>query len=313
MKKIAIFIGLIFSAIVSIQAQQQFSQLLKTQGMLNPAYNGSREAVSGIILYRNQWVGIDGAPKTQAANLHSPLPYFDGLGIGFSFINETIGLNKDFDAYWGISYRTKVSREAVLSFGFQSGLNSYKVDINETVSEQGIDPQFNHSTSYVKPNFGAGVFLHTKKFFAGLSAPELLLHTPDSSRFKFKDITSYLYGGYVFEISPELMLKPTVLIKYQSTSPIEINANTSLLIRNMFCVGAGWRVGDALIFFADYRITNSIMIGYSYDYTLSDLNTFSKGTHEISISFDIGSLPDKKKNDMNFDLEGIKVPSIRFF
>jgi len=305
-----IIILVLASLKVVAQDQVQFSQVIKSQGLLNPAYCGSRDALSGVVFYRNQWVGIEGAPKSLAMNLHSPIPVLKGLGVGVSIINDTWSINQRFDSYLALSYSIPIDNTK-LAFGLQTGFNSYKMNFDKAINSDGTagqtaDPNFVNYKSYTKPNVGFGIYYAMPQFFVGYSAPQMLYHSVDSSSFSIKTIQSYLYAGAVFDIGEDFKLKPTFLLRQMSAAPLQIDFGANVLIYNICWVGINYRMDDAIVFSTEFKIGEICSLGYSYDFVTSKLNTLAKGTHEVFISFDLISMkPASKKK--------VKVPSIRYF
>jgi len=311
-KLILIYILFICANVAFSQDQIQYSQILKTQGLLNPAYNGVRDMVSGIILYRNQWTGIDGAPVSEAINIHSPINMLDGLGGGIVVTRDQVALDEKINAYAAISYHINFNDDkARLSFGLQGGINSFRVDLSKVISDKGsIDPLFSSQQSWLKPNFGAGVFYYTNNFFAGLSVPEMFYYTSSTSTYSTKNFQYFYYAGYLIDKLQDFKLKPAILVEQMAGTPLQLDVSFNTYYKDIVGVNIGWRRNDALIFGIDYNITPFLGISYSYDYTLSTLNLISKGSHEISITFEISKTPSavKQKN-----IDNIKIPNIRYF
>ncbi len=179
MVRMRFLITLMFIGILSmgVMAQQdaQYTQYMYNTLSVNPAYAGSRGQLSFAGLYRSQWVGLDGAPKTFTLNLHSPIRN-SRLGYGVSVVNDNIGDGVVQQTYLdaAVSYTLEFARDAKLSFGLKAGGNMISLDFNglrnfdqEVVNQNNIDNKF-------APNFGLGIYYHTDTFYAGLSAPNVL-------------------------------------------------------------------------------------------------------------------------------------------
>ena len=312
MKKIALLYYLVLQISLLCGQDQQYSQLLKTQGMLNPAYNGLRDVTSGLMLYRNQWAGISGAPVSEAFNIHAPVGIFYGLGAGVVVMHDKISLYSKFNAALAISYHINLNNETSrLSFGLQGGINSYKLDLTKVVSDKGFaDPDFSSQESWVKPNFGAGAFYYSNKIFAGISVPSMFNYSSGSSSYSINNFQIYYYGGYLYDVVQDIKLKPAMLIKQMTGSPLQFDLSLNVYYKDIIGIDLGWRRNDAVIFGIDYRITSYLGISYTYDYTTSALNEISKGSHEISIYFEIANSPNVVKSK---NIDNIKIPNIRYF
>lgn len=297
----------------------QYSQYIYTQGLLNPAYTGTRDAISGLVLYRNQWMGVDGAPTTIAFNIHSPIGK-KGLGIGLSVVHDEIGPDKATMIYAAAAYKIKVARTSFFSFGMQAGVDMQLSNIfseNNTygMAGGGNDPSIAQSNkSQIGPNVGVGFYLYNpKKYFVGLSVPSLAYNgigvsdttnktTDKKTEFSTKQMVSFLYGGYIFNIgNSDTKLKPTLLWKNVYGAPLNLEAGLNVLIKRVLWLGAAYRTEDAVIFLVDYKINKIFSLGASYDYTMSKLSSQSDGTVELRLSFDIAGS------------KFTSAPSMRFF
>ena len=219
------FVVLFFPAEVQAQQDAQYTQYMYNTVSVNPGYAGSRGHLSIAALHRSQWIGLDGAPKTQTLNIHSPIGH-NGVGMGMSIVNDEIGPTSETYFDVDFSYTVKTSDEGKLSFGLKasahlldirfSELNQYAPD---ATLEQDIDNKFS-------PNLGAGIYYHTNKFYAGLSVPRFLQtsHFEESSLSTAKEqLNFYLITGYVFDLNTDLKFKPTILSKLVQGAPLQIS------------------------------------------------------------------------------------------
>jgi type IX secretion system PorP/SprF family membrane protein len=262
---------------------------------INPAYAGSHESVGLNMLYRNQWVGLEGSPKTQTFSMHSPINKRK-MGIGLSIMNESIGVSELFAASANIAYRIKMNR-SVLSFGLQGGFVN---DVENFTKINTIDPGDHQFTKdvrkYFLPNAGFGAYFYTKNYYAGFSIPRLLENKIDPSLpnevvnnvGNFSIWHYYLATGYVFTFSEGLKFKPSIMVKAVPNSPIEIDFSTTFLIQDVLWLGASYRTGDAVSGIMGFQLSKQLRIGYSYDYTISDLQKYNSGSHELTLSYNIG-------------------------
>lgn len=273
------------------QQDPHYTQYMYNQNILNPAYAGSRSDLSIGILARTQWVGLDGAPDTQTLNIHSAA-LGNGLGIGLSVIHDQIGPAEESNLMLDLSYTLQVSASANLAFGVKGSYNNLSIghvnplETGDIVFDTPIDEWY--------PNVGVGAYYYTDRFYAGLSAPNLLesfSYELSSTGKKVNDIsdTMHFFGtlGYVFDLSDNLKLKPSAMVNMVSGSPIELDLNASLFINDMFEVGLSWREGDSIDALIGIQASPAIRIGYAYDHTLTPLGDFNTGSHEVMLLFDL--------------------------
>lgn len=297
-----IFIPLLFfvATIHGLFAQQdaQYTQYMYNTLSVNPAYAGSRGQLTFAGLYRSQWVGLDGAPETFTLNLHSPIRN-SRLGYGVSIVNDNIGDGVVQETYLDavMSYTIDVSMDAKLSFGLKVGGNMLSLDFNklrnfdqEVVAQNNIDNRFN-------PNFGLGVYYHTDKFYAGLSAPNVLEseyfdndNSDGSVNFLSAErINFYLITGYVFDVSPDLKFKPALLTKAVSGAPLQLDLSTSFLFADKFSFGAAYRWDAAVSGLVGFQLTEQLMVGLAYDRETTELGgtQFNDGSFEIFLRWEL--------------------------
>lgn len=268
------------------QQQAMYTQYMFNGLAINPAYAGSQESLTLTALGREQWVGMDGAPSSQTFSAHSPLN--DGkIALGMLLTHDEIGITNQYGAYGIYAYRIKFSK-GTLSAGLQAGFNSYKANFSDVLVRQGDDGAF--STDDVQsflPNFGAGAYYSTQRFYVGFSLPQLLTNTypgsDGSSAHQYRHW--FLTSGYVFDLSSELKLKPNILIKAVEGAPIEVDLNANLLIKEIVWVGLSYRSFDAISFLLEFQISPQFRVGYAYDYTLTELQPFNTGSHELLLNY----------------------------
>lgn len=287
-------VGLCMSFSVRLQAQiePQFTQYMFNEMFINPAYAGSREAMSATLLYRNQWVGLDGAPETQTFSIHGPFAKYK-IGVGISLINESIGVTKQFGAFANYAYRI-TTKKGTFAMGLQAGILRHQHDFLDINTVTPGDEQFiANSDKVIAPNAGIGFYYNTNRFYAGLSIPRFLENRIDvsngtdvKSKFNSAYWHYFISSGYVMSLKGDIKFKPTIMIKAANAAPVEFDINANFLFNDVFWVGAGYRTGDAVSLTSSVQLTKQLRVGYSFDYTTSDLNDFSNGTHEITLGYD---------------------------
>ena len=284
------------------QQEPNFTQYLYNMNILNPAYAGTKDAISLGFQGRSQWVGLNGAPQTQTLSIHAPVTDF--VGIGFSAIHKTIGPVKQTDVNGDFSYKLEIDRFTNLALGMKVGASFLSVDGLEFI-EAG-DP-LSDSMQLTLLNVGIGAYYYSDQFYFGLSSPNLL----ESKYIKgisgvystSKDkMHLYLAGGYVFDLNYKrgIKIKPAFLVRAVQGAPLSFDVSTHLWYNEQFGVGIGYRYEDSMNLALSFRTENNLTIGYSYDYTLSNLSDFNSGSHEIYLQYD-------------FDMRSRLIPEPRFF
>ena len=283
------------------EAQQdaQYTQYMYNTMSVNPAYAGSRGELSMAAIYRSQWTGLDGAPETFNINLHSPIRD-SRVGYGISVVHDNIGdgvVQETFlDAV--VSYTVDVSQFAKLSFGLKAGGNILSLDFSglrnfdaEPVQTDNIDNRFS-------PNFGVGVYYHTDRFYAGLSAPNLLESEyfdndrQDANEVQFlstERINVYFITGYVFDLNYNLKLKPALLTKAVSGAPLQVDLSATFLFNEKFSFGAAYRWDAAVSGLIGFQLSQQLMLGLAYDRETTELGgtQFNDGSFEIFLRWEL--------------------------
>lgn len=292
---------------LSAQQDPQFTHYMYNTLSVNPAYAGSREVLNISALHRQQWIGLNGAPTTQTLFIHSPLKN-KKMGLGFSVINDRIGpINQTF-FYGDYSYTVRLSKSIKLSFGAKAGVNWFQPKIAELTTIQANDPSFVGSTlqSGIKPNFGAGIYVHHDRWYFGASAPRLVQNSFGLGETK-SDTTSlmemrhlFFIGGLIIPVTQDIKLKPTFQVKMVKNSPVSIDATVEALLRDKFSVGLGMRWKDSFYAMVGYQFSSQFRAGLSYDYTSTRLQSVNNGTVEIMLSYDFLNKQDKLRSPRYF-------------
>jgi len=267
---------------------------------VNPAYAGSRDALSLIGLYRTQWVGLRGAPRNFTISGHSPLKN-EKLGLGISVVRDQIWVQDETYLDVDFSYTINTSETAKLAFGLKGGLHLLNIDFTRTdpfqdniqlTEQNNIDNRFS-------PNVGFGLYYYTDKFYLGYSAPTLLrreyfdTENAQGQSFLSKDnINHYLIAGYVFDISASTKFKPAVLFKAVQGAPLQADLSGNLLFNDKLTLGLAYRWSAALSGLAGFQISDALMIGYAYDWETTELNNYNSGSHEIFLRWEFKSSKD---------------------
>lgn len=297
MKKV---LGLVFfialsNSISFAQQDAQYTQYMYNTISVNPAYAGSRDVLSIAGLYRTQWVGLEGAPRTMTFSGHTPFRN-EKIGLGVSIVRDQIWIQDE--TYFDIdfSYTINTSADAQLAFGLKAGAHLLNIDFTRTDPEDPTDDDFdvaNNVDNKFSPNVGFGIYYHTEKFYIGYSAPTLLrtkYYDEDVSSISYlaKDrVNHYLIAGYVFDLNHNLKFKPAVLFKAVSGAPLQADLSANFLFNDKLTLGLAYRWSAALSGLVGFQLTENLMIGYAYDWETTELNNHNSGSHEIFLRFEL--------------------------
>ncbi|WP_040664747.1 PorP/SprF family type IX secretion system membrane protein [Nafulsella turpanensis] len=293
MKKSLIVVTAFFMLCLSVQAQQRpvFSQYMFNMLALNPAYAGNQKQLSITALARNQWVNLEGAPQTQTITSHSNFRK-KNIGLGMMLYNESIGVHSDIGAYFSYAYQIKF-KKSMLSLGLQGGLNQLVSDYTKLNSRSfgAADPSLKRYKS-LNPNFGTGIFYSTRTAYAGFSVPYLInnkvMQATESKVVESSEKRYYfLTGGKVFDVTANVKLKPSFLIRLQERAPLSFDASLNFFIDEVLNVGVSFRNQDAVAGMFQLDLNENFSFGYAYDYTLSGLGEHARGSHEMMINYRI--------------------------
>lgn len=298
-----LFLATMFTSLVSFgQQDAQYTQYMYNTINVNPAYAGSRGVMSIFGLHRTQWVGLEGAPTTNAASFNTPINN-SNIGIGLSFVNDRIGPTEENTISADVSYTVRTSETWKLSFGIKGTANLFNLDPTRLTIEDAGDPQFQNLRNQFTPNIGAGIYLHSDKSYVGLSVPNFF----QTTRYSDNDVSIarekmnfYLIAGHVFDIGSNLQFKPALLTKAVEGAPLQVDVSANFLLYEKFMLGAAYRWDAAFSALAGYQVTDGLFIGYGFDQETTRLARFNNGSHEIFVRFELFK---------NYD----KIVSPRFF
>jgi type IX secretion system PorP/SprF family membrane protein len=281
------FIGLLF-LIVGLkgfsQQNSQYTQYMYNMPVINPAYSGSSGVPVVRVAGRTQWVNVLGAPRTASFSIDAPVGR--SVGLGFSVIHDRVGPVRENIVSGDFSYTIFTGGEGRLAFGLKGGIRSFNIGILTTIDPDPINVPIDRVSAII----GAGVFYYTDKFYAGFSSPNLL-----KTKYDNRDIAVitdanesapfYLTSGYVFDITGNIKLKPSTMLKMASDSPLSIDISTNLLINNNLEFGLSYRIDDSLAAMVGIQASEKFRIGYAFDYSTSNFGRFNSGTHELLLIY----------------------------
>ncbi|HYG50757.1 MAG TPA: type IX secretion system membrane protein PorP/SprF [Flavobacteriales bacterium] len=292
------------------QQDATFTQYFFNPLYVNPAYAGSRDVLSGTLVHRSQWLGIEGAPTTQALSLHSAIPNTN-LGLGLQAYHDIAGPMNNTGLQAIFAYHLPLNEELKLSFGLGGTLNNLRIGFDQINTETPGDLAFNDNARSVwVPDANFGLYLYNRTFYTGLSATHLI-----ETRWGFQDNDEaddarfyrhyYLTAGYVQQLTDNIGLRPSVMLRYSKAAPLMADLNAALIFWKQFYAGLGYRfdkrvamrgLDNIFIAMLEYNFLNRLRVGYSFDiYANRNSNAIYNryGTHEIMFGWDLGFVKTK--------------------
>ncbi|WP_338877251.1 type IX secretion system membrane protein PorP/SprF [Spirosoma sp. SC4-14] len=306
-KKWAALFILLFSLDCSVWAQQDkmFSQYMFNMMALNPAYAGSREVLSMSALYRSQWTGIQGAPQTATFTMDMPLNR-ERIGVGLQLYSDKVGVFQEAGAFASYAFRIPVGDRSTLALGLQAGASSYQANLVDVLVNPGNagqpDPNFANNISKMLPNFGTGLYLSSDRAYISISVPRLIknkLNEYNTGGYRSTQLRqAYLGAGFVVELSPDVKMKPSTLLRYAEGSNLGVDANINFWFVDKIAIGASLRKNqfsswstyttDALVGLLEIQLTDQIRFGYAYDRTMNAFKDIAPSSHEFMLRYEIG-------------------------
>lgn len=299
-KRIILGLSLLCAGICVLPAQHSavFSQYMFNQMVVNPAYTGSRNALSFSGASRFQWVGFKGAPTTFTFSAHAPLKDTKS-NLGVTAFNDQLGVTQTTGLYGFYAFRMQLGAKARLALGLQGGLNMRKTRFSQAERNDWTEVDVDgDSPTIIEPRAGFGIYFDSERFYAGFSTPQLLRYrTASWDQYNGSGInynSYFLTAGTVVGLNPDLKLKPSFLVKYIKGSPVSADLNMNLIYLDKFWLGASYRHKDAVVGMVEFQVNEQLRLGYAYDYLLNPLSSYSTGSHELFIRY-----------ELNWHLEGL--------
>jgi type IX secretion system PorP/SprF family membrane protein len=327
MRKIAfMLLSICFYMPLLAQQKPHYTQYILNQYILNPALTGIENYTDIKVSHRHQWAGIQDAPVTTYLTLHTPIgkndyrtsatsfavpgenprgkAYWENYtaaephhGIGLQVINDRTGPLNQFSAYATYAYHIGISPRTSLAAGFGAGISNLSLNADKLQFQVPVDPAVYNSgvINKIRPDFMAGLYLYSADYFIGLSAqqliPQKIMFSDNQVKKEDGRIVPHLFAtaGYRFLVDEDFNLIPSILVKYISPLPPQVDINAKLQYRDLLWIGASYRTQDGYAGMVGMNISNTLNVGYAYDYTTSGLNSFSRGTHEIIVGFLLGN------------------------
>jgi type IX secretion system PorP/SprF family membrane protein len=296
MKNRFILIALIVLGLNQLHAQQQaaYTHYMYNTLVINPAYAGSRDALTFTALGRFQWVGFKGAPTTQTFTVHTPIAK-KNIGLGLSLVNDKIGPTNNTGVNVDFAYRLKLSPKARLCFGINGGFNSFSANVNSLTLADPNDASFmQNMRGKMLPSLGAGIYFQMPNFYVGASVPSILENnlfaTGNSNAMDISKERRHYYfiAGAVFALSPSVKFKPTALAKLVQNAPFQLDVTGTFMLRDLIDLGIMYRTGDGVGALVGVHVSKQFLFGYSFDWSTGvRTGKFNGGSHEIMLRYDL--------------------------
>ncbi len=302
MKKL-IFTTLLFCGLSTLllgQQEQHYTQFMYNKLALNPGYAGSHDAACFTGIYRSQWIGLEGAPETQILSFDMPL-LNKRVGVGMNIVRNTIGISEKWTIDGIYTYRVRLGR-GTLGLGVQASVRYFGMDFTDSrlratqaISSDGGIP-VGAQNKYV-PNFGAGLYYSTEKYYIGLSAPRFLQNNIDFNNLSGvlgREVPHlYLMTGILWQINQTTKLQPQLLLKYVDNTPFDIDVNVNAIFMDRYTVGVTYRAGgssevgfgESIDFLVAAQLNKQFLLGFSYDITLSEIKDYNSGSIEAVVRY----------------------------
>lgn len=319
---LSVLIFVMWNCCVLAQQKPHYTQYIQNQYIINPALSGIEMYTDVNISHRHQWLGIDDGPITTYLSIQGPIgnrsfktvpssmrqrdvnprgkEFWDEYkasnahhGWGVQVINDRTGPLKNFTAQLTYAYHMPLSDALNIAAGIGIGVNQVRLDASRLKFAVTVDPAVNTSgiLNKIRPDFTAGIYLYSPTFFGGISAQQIVPQKIEFANNTARTIDGksvphfFAIAGYRTMLGDDFNLIPSVMVKYVQPSPIQVEGNVKLQYRDLLWVGGSYRQNDGFAGMAGLNVSSAISVGYSYDHTLTDLRTFSKGTHEVLVSF----------------------------
>lgn len=303
MKKLYIFIFILINLSLAAQNEVQYTHFLFNKLAYNAAYAGAAQTPIITAIYRNQWLNLDGAPTTATANFHTPLAN-NRVGLGLNISADRVGMVRTNSIEANYAYRFNLNGGR-LSLGLNGRIEQGQVNWLEAAPLDIGDNRIpSIEAARISSNFGFGMYYEKSNFYLGLSIPQLLrpsiyndLRDANTNNFHR---TFYLMTGGLFNMNDNIKLQPGLLVSHNPVVPFELDLNTNIIFLDALWVGANYRLGDSFSAIIQYQFTPQLRLGTAFDFTMTELNSYSNGTIEMMLSYQfIKPIPDEAKQISN--------------
>lgn len=278
---------MLFSLQIKAQQSPEYTQYMYNTMMVNPGYTGSVGTLEANLLFRSQWVGLNGAPNTGTLGIHSPLRN-KNIGLGLNFINDKLGPSSEQTITGNVSYTVNFGEETKFALGMKAGARILNIDWTKGRFYDNSDVMLNNNVNKFMGVLGTGGYLYSDKWYVGLSVPNFLRadYYDDVQESVVSDkLHYYLMGGYVFDLSSEVKFKPSILLKAVEGAPLSTDFSANFLLNEKVTLGASYRWDDSVSALVGVQFLKDFFLGYSFDYTVTRLNKYNNGSHEIILRY----------------------------
>lgn len=265
--------------------------------IINPAYAGSQDALSISMFHRRYWEGFEGSPQTIAFAADAPLNS-ERIGLGLFLLNAKAGISNESTLAGNYAYRIKL-RESTLSFGLAFGFTLYRNSWNNLAARDANDELLsNEQTTGILPDVSMGMYYSTVNYFVGFSLPMFLSHEYDSKDDSYRmqnrmsEYSYYLNAGATRELSADLKIFPTLLLKYYPNHALQADINAQVIFRDKLWLGAGYRTKSTLIALLQYQVNKQLRFAYSYNFNLGKMIQFNNNSHEVMLHYNFNFVTD---------------------
>lgn len=284
---IYILFGILLLASTNAQQLPQYTQYMLNEFAINPAVAGKEEFADVRSNNRYQWVGITDAPRTYMLTVHGPMK-LKNMGLGMNLFTDIVGPTRRVGLNFSYAYHIKLNEETKVSLGLSAGVLQWGIDGHKLQLHDAGDENLltQYQTTYV-PDFGAGVLVYSKKYYIGIAVPQMYqskINLYPGVESKSKLVTHFnVNGAYKFDLGEDFKLEPSFILKYATPAPMKLDVGVRGIYREQVWLGAAYRHNDAVTALVGYLYKNYLMIGYSYDFSTTNIRRYSSGTHEVML------------------------------
>ncbi|MDF2447760.1 MAG: Bacteroidetes-specific putative rane protein [Bacteroidota bacterium] len=300
--KICVFIWVM----ENLHAQQlpQYTQYMLNEMAINPAVAGKDNYADVRSNNRYQWVGLTDAPRTYMLTLHSPLKNRN-MGLGTHIYTDIVGPTRRVGISLAYAYHIKLAEKTKLALGLSAGIQQWGIDGHKLhLHDSGDENLLTQYQTKIVPDLGAGIYVHNEKWYLGVSAPQLYqspIRLYKDGDHKGTLVTHFLVNGaYKISVGDDFKVEPSFMVKYANPAPVKLDVGARIIYQEQVWLGGGYRHNDAYTALLGFMYKNYLMIGYSYDFTTTNLRKYSTGTHELMLGLRFSKQQSKHwKDDEN--------------
>lgn len=293
MRQLILFALVFVAGLGKAQQLPQFSQFMFNQYAFNPAYAGVTPTWEAVTNNRYQWGGITDAPRTFTLSAQGPFKK-ENMAIGGYVYTDNVGPTRRLGFQTSYSYHVKLTQTIKLSFGLSVGFNQWILDADKITTYDPGDFYFSNGLLKSTDFDGSfGLYLYHADWHFGAAVAQMMhnklsfLATQTGSESYMED-HFYVHGGYTFRIGEDWTIDPIALLKIGLPAPLKFDISLRTTYKNAVWIGLGYRTNDALTGMLGFCFKDMLRIGYSYDFTTTDLKNYSSGTHELMLGFIFG-------------------------